>query len=84
MKANDDLRQEVFVFLTGYRDGKKVKENFAFVLLSLMVFVYACDQMGGSKQGKGQSKTLKNTQKKGSRKKEDAIVWRSMKIDENL
>ena len=43
---------------------KNVNKIFAFVLLSLMMFVYACDQMGG-KQSKGQSKTLKNTQKKG-------------------
>ena len=43
---------------------KQLNKIFAFVLLSLMVFVYACDQMGGQ-QGKGQSKTLKNTQKKG-------------------
>ena len=43
---------------------KQLNKIFAFVLLSLMVFVYACDQMGGQ-QGKGQSKTLKNTKSKG-------------------
>ena len=43
---------------------KQINKIFAFVLLSLMVFVYACDQMGGQ-QGKGQSKTLKNTKSKG-------------------
>ena len=43
---------------------KNINKIFAFVLLSLMVFVYACDQTGGQ-QGKGQSKTLKNTKSKG-------------------
>ena len=43
---------------------KNINKIFAFVLLGLMVFVYACDQTGGQ-QGKAQSKTLKNTQKKG-------------------
>ena len=43
---------------------KNITKIFSFVLLGLMVFVYSCDQMGGQ-QGKGQSKTLKATQKKG-------------------
>ena len=43
---------------------KQLNKVFAFVLLSLMAFVYSCDQMGGQ-QGKGQSKTLKNTKSKG-------------------
>jgi general L-amino acid transport system substrate-binding protein len=44
--------------------SKYTKRIFTFVCTVSLLFVFACDQMGGT-QTKGKSKTLKNTQSKG-------------------
>ena len=43
--------------------SKYTKRIFTFVCSLSLLFIFACDQMGG--QSKGKSKTLKNTQSKG-------------------